>query len=298
MCLETPGKTVGREAFDRAGRWRVHVRAWLGALLGVHAALACADPGFTLEEVQSRGFLRAAYVDEPPYAFRDSTGTVTGEAPEALRAAARHLGISEIRWIRLDFGDLLPALELGRVDVIAAGLFRTAAREHRVGFTRPTACGGPVLVVRSEAGPRDILDVASDTFRVALLTGSMEQTAVAHLGVPPERVLPVPDVRTAFAALREGKVAAVAITEPTARHATRATGFGNLSLRPYQPPTVVADLLGACSALAFRPRDGALRAAVDSVLAVVLESPEHRALLQRLGFRASVGASIDDAKGY
>lgn len=245
-----------------------------------------------MADIHKRGFLRAGYSEEPPYAFRDSTGDIRGESPQALQLAAEALEV-EVRWIRLDFRDLIPALENGRVDVVAAGMYRTPERADRVLFTRPTICSGPALVVR--AGGRTILGldaVLGGTARFAVLAGSVEQLALQKIGIPDQRIFIGPDVRTAVTAVREEKVDALAITEPTARWFTRLSGNHELEVVTYDPPATVEHLLNACSALAFRPEDEELAASVDSALAVVLQSPRRREMLESTGFSEEKAAPI------
>lgn len=59
-----------------------------------------------------------------------------------------------------------------------------------------------------------------------------------------------------------------------------------------EPPYAFGHLLNACSALAFRPEDGAFSASVDSALAMVLVSPRRREVLESVGFSE---ASADPA---
>lgn len=259
----------------------------------------CQDAGLSVADVHERGFLRAGYSEEPPYAFRDSTGYITGESPQALKLAAEVLQVEDIRWIRLDFRELIPALQNGRIDVIAAGIYQTPERAERVLFSRPTICSGPALVVRG--GGRTILDlgaVLDGTARFAVLSGSVEQVALERLSIPAQRILIAPDVRTALTAVREEKVDALAITEPTARWFNRQAGDHELEVVTYEPPATVQGLLKACSALAFRPEDEELSASVDSALAMVLESVRRREMLKSLGFsdenNGPVGRSEDE----
>ena len=274
-------RAVARRAGSRRSARRPAGAAVVFLLL---TSAACGEAGFSVEDVRGRGFLRAGYSEEPPYAFVDGSGRVAGESPEALRAAATAVGIEDIRWVRLDFRDLIPALEQGRVDVVAAGMFRTADRERRIRFSRPTSCSGPALVVRGgDRRFRDILDVRdSASARIAVLHGSVEQAALRSLGVPSERMLLTPDVQTALVAVAKKEAEALAITAPTARWL--ANSHNGFDVVPYAAPRDVAHLLRACSALAFRPLDARLATSLDSAHTADLRSPERRRLLRGYGF--------------
>lgn len=269
------------EGRSRGGGGRGRLAPLLACFL--LAAGACQDGGLTLDEVRARGFLRAGYTDEPPYAFVDSSGEVTGESPGALRAAADSADVPEIRWVRLDFRELIPALQQGRVDVLAAGLYRTPEREASVRFTRPTSCSGPALVVRDESVIRGLADLAEEGRRVAVLAGSVEEAAARASGLADDKLLPLTDLRTGLVAVRQGAADALAVTEPTARYAARG-GLDGLEVVRYAPPPAVEHLLSACSALAFRREDGELADAIDAALSRVVGSEERRAALRALGF--------------
>lgn len=271
-------------------------------LLALLPLIGCDGIGAsTLERARSRGFIRAGYSEEPPYAFRDSAGRITGESPEALRAAAERVGISEIQWVRLDFGHLVPALRQGRVDVIAAGLYRTESRAERVRFSRPTLCSGPALVVRAgRAVPRDLVSLEEAGGRVAVLAGSMEESALRTLRPAPARTVSVPDLGTGLTAVREGSVDALAVTAPTARLAVRSAGDDSLEVVEYEPPPELTERIGGCSALAFRPgpEDRELAGAIDRALGPILQSANHRRRLRALGFtEGEIRAAADSAQG-
>lgn len=249
--------------------------------------------------------LRVGYSEEPPYAFRDTDGRVTGESPEMLRAVAGALGIDSLRWVRLEFEHLIPSLLQGRVDVLAAGMFITPERASKVRFSRPTSCAGAALVARRDddrimASMDDV--VAHGTAKVAVISGAVEEQALKLLGMPDDRILPVPEVRTGAVAVQSGVADVMAVTMPTAHMAAETDAAGVLVVRgPYDPPPGTEALLSACSALAFRPADQELATATDCALAEFVGTPAHLALLGRFGFsganfraKAATAASSTD----
>jgi polar amino acid transport system substrate-binding protein len=276
--------------------------AWAAiGLLGacVFAACAPADTGDP-----ASALLRVGYSQEPPYAFLDEQGRVTGEAPETVRIVLDQLGAEEVQWVRLDFDALLPNLLDGRVDIIASGLFVTPSRSARVRFTRPTVCTSPALVVRDDVAEevRELQDPwQARGLTYVVLAESVEAHAARTLALPDERVLTVYDTRTAVDALQSGEADVLAITLPTARWILQTHADANLSVvGPYEPSEETAQVRG-CSAFALRPDDTALAAAVDSALARFIGSSEHLSLIQRFGFDEAAlpgsGAPISVAAG-
>lgn len=249
----------------------------VGLLAALSAMLswACApEENSALKAARDDG-LRAGFAIEPPYAFVDSAGVVTGEAPEVLRHGAGALGIDRVEWVPLEFPELIPSLLDGGIDVIAAGMFITRARLERVRFSRPTACVAPVLVTRGA----DCVDC-----RIAVLQGSVEHLALRDTAVG-GGVVVVPDIGTGIAAIRGGAADAMAISGPTGRAIVRAEP--GLTLRPHSFPRAVAHEAAGCAAFAFRRGDEELAAAFDSVLGAFVGSPAHLRIRRRFGFIAS-----------
>ena len=236
-----------------------------------------------LARIREQGFIRAGFTPEAPYALVEAGGRVGGESPEALRNAMAATGVDSIRWVMLDFDELIPALTEGMVDVVAAGLFSTPERRARVRFSRPTLCARPALVRRSATSATVGLEAfaAPGAGRLAVVEGAVEHQAAEALGVPPERLLAVPDLATGVAAVLGGSADALALTTPTLRNAVK--GDTRLAWDLYDPPAAVATLVAGCSALAFRIGDARLAEVVDSGLTRYLGSTRHAEILKALG---------------
>jgi polar amino acid transport system substrate-binding protein len=230
----------------------------------------------------------------------DSEGRVTGEAPETLRRLAARLGWPEPAWVRLDFDEVIPSLLGGRIDVMASAHMITPERASQVRFTRPTVCPPSVLLAQTGHGgiPREELTLegiaADSTLRPLVLAGSVEEAALAHLGVPTARVEVVYDLRSAAVALRSGRAQVFAITLPSARWMLSSGLVPGFDTLPYDPPARVAHLLGGCSALAVHPDNEALARSLDRALGEFVETPEHDALLASLGFHSGRGGPIHE----
>ncbi len=79
--------------------------------------------------------IRFAFLNEPPFCFRDEVGRVTGADVELARLVAAELRC-EIGFIETEFAELLPGLNKDRWDV-TTGLFVTSERKRIAVFTRP-----------------------------------------------------------------------------------------------------------------------------------------------------------------
>lgn len=118
------------------------------ALLGV-ALVVFQSPERTLQRVQRRGVIRLSYASERPFAYRDEANRVTGESPEVLRAVLGRMGIRNIQWVQIEWGELIPELKAGRFDIIAIGMFITCERAEQIAFTEPTFALDQAFLVRA-----------------------------------------------------------------------------------------------------------------------------------------------------
>ncbi len=253
-------------------------------LIPVSVALgSCGTPG---HDPEARVPLRAGFSQEPPWAFMDSEGRVTGKAPELLRLAVAELGLPEVEWVPMAWDELIPALVSGRVDILAAGHFVTPEREARVRFTRPTACVYPAYLVRREderrhPDPASFLD--DGTSRLGVLAGSVEEAMLRDRGRTDGGVRRFHDVRTAALALEAGGVDVLLLTDPSARFlADQSEGAALAVLEPHSeahgaPPQ-------GCSAFALRMQDQELAGRLDGAILRIRSAPDHDAVLERFGF--------------
>lgn len=234
----------------------------------------------SLDRVRQRSELRVGYAIEPPYVLLRQDGTPGGESPEVAREVARRLGV-RVSWVLTDFDQLIPGLEAGRFDMIAAGLFITPARQQRVRYSRPTlrvrpgwlrrAGSSAPLGTYAEAGRRSDL-------RLVVLRGSVEAALLESVSPRAASVLVVPDARAGREAVATGRGDGLALSLPTVSYMASQSA-GRLVAEPADGPDVKPDLV----ALAFRPADAALARAADATLQEYLRSPEHMALLRTLG---------------
>lgn len=291
---------AGRSSVGWAGR-RVGL-AVLGvvALLVAIAVLALPRGGVdaSLTHARRRG-LRIGYAVEAPYAFVDARGEVTGESPAIARHVARALGVDEVAWVQTAFERLMPELEAGRFDVIASGLFVTAARAQRVAFSRPTFRVGSALLVRGDAGevPRSCGElVAHPAMRVAVVAGAVEGERLRACGVSEAQLVVVPDAASGRTVVQTGMALGLALSGPTLRW--MASSAGDVRVEPLWLGGTSAVL--DYGAFAFRRRDRALREAWDAELARFLGTPAHRRLVAAFGFgideSVDVGAEREPAR--
>jgi len=263
---------------------RIHLAAVLIILAATAAALLIqagpAEPD-PLQRWRAGEALRVGYALEPPFAYLDASGRVTGEAPEVWRVVAQELNGGPVIWEHVEFGSLIHELEAGRIDVIATGLFATPERAKRLAFSHPTARVCPALLVQA-GNPlqlRSYADVAAHPqARLLVVAGAVEGEQAVLAGVPAARLRAFPDAESALVALQQHAADALALSAVSLRRALAGAGNHGLELVPQ------AQGVAGLPAFAFRPADHALREAADSVLEGFLGSERHATLIARFGF--------------
>ena len=246
------------------------------------------EPDDTLARVRADGVIRIGYAVEPPYAFVTPDGEVTGESPEVAKILVARLGIERIVWSQMAFSELIPALQTGRIDVIAAGLFVNAERARQVRFSRPTFRVRPALLV-AKGNPyalracEDLL--GQPELRVAVIAGSVEQALLHRVGLVDERLVPVPDALTGSRAVESGLADVLALSSPTLRWRLEQAPLADVELvQVPDEPTTLAGADYGIGAFAFRLIDQRLAQAWDEAARDYIGGAEHRALLKRFGF--------------
>lgn len=240
-------------------------------------------PASVTDRLRQGGSLRVGFAVEAPYAFIDAHGQVTGEAPEIFRRVAQRMGVAHIDWIRMDFASLLPELQIGRIDAVAAGMFITPERQQLALFSRPTASVRAALIVRTDETRLPLHPMMADLektqgMRWITVHDAAENGLLLQAGVAPERISTVPQVERGLRALTDREADGMAISAVTAWQLVTRHPQWPLEVR------VLADAPAGRPAFVFRNGDEALRDAVDRALLGFLGTEEHLELVRGFGF--------------
>jgi len=242
--------------------------------------------------------LRIGHADERPFAYETSGGRLTGSAPTVARAVLTRLGVDRITGVRVDFGQLVTALDAGRIDVIGAGMFITEERAGSALFTDPDMCVLTALAV-GEGNPHRLSDFGSVTadpdVHLGVVSGAAEQRQASEAGVPQAQLTRFPSIDEMATALLERRIDAFAATSVSARAAAREGGFDVLA--PFAPSGPKG-----CSGYAFRFEDKEFRDGFNRVLNEMKAAGEILPLVAGFGFSAdevdaASGLTVDDVIG-
>jgi polar amino acid transport system substrate-binding protein len=125
--------------------------------------------------------LKAAGQDAKPWILHDQN-ELSGVAVDLTRAISKQIGIP-IDYQPMVFADLIPAVDSGKIDVIATNMAITPEREQKVDFSRPyyNALPEALVVQSSDATPyRTLADLKG--LPVGAQKGSIQLALLQRIG--------------------------------------------------------------------------------------------------------------------
>jgi polar amino acid transport system substrate-binding protein len=267
-----------------------------GALLLGAAPIAAAcsrtDPGTvrsgggTLERARKQGTIKVGFANEAPYGFTDTSGKLTGEAPELARVVFKELGINEVQGVQLAFGGLIGGLQARQFDVIAAGMFITAERCAQVAFSDPEYVAQNAFLV-PKGNPKGLLkfeDAAKKNLKLGVLTGAVEGGFAEKLGVPKGNIKTFEDQPSAFEGLEAKRIDAVALTRISLADILSKHKDAPYEItEPFVPVIDGKEQLGA-GGFAFRKQDSDLLTAFNGKLNELKQSNRLLPIIKPFGF--------------
>ena len=297
MYATQPIRSLGRHR--RPGK---PARLLLGCLmpLALLAAAPGASAGAAIERIKASGKLTLGYDLDRPFSYKDASGNpagyvidLCGKIADALKAGLALPSLS-VSYIPLSGDSGLEAVAQGKVDILCAPMVTTLPARKEVSFSIPVFASGVGVVVRADASSRlkEVLsghNVSTPLWRanadqllrqstVALIPGTRAEHAVnqrmVELALIP-KLVPVNDVETGVARVREGSAHMFFADRPSLLDAVNRSG---------EPAHLqVLDRFFTRETLAFAlPRDDEdLRLAVDSALSKLYWSDEFRSVFSR-----------------
>ncbi|MBI5583409.1 MAG: transporter substrate-binding domain-containing protein [Deltaproteobacteria bacterium] len=191
------------------------------AVLFIHLALtmAWADaPGSTasgtaqpaLQKILQKNELVVGMTGkQPPLNLKNQEGELIGLEPDLARAMAGAMGV-RLKIELLDFFELFPALESGRLDMIISGMTMTAKRNTKMAFVGPYFVTGKSLLTKTDhiSQCQELCDIDSPQTSLTFLKGSTGQFFAEKM-IPKARMIPARDYEEAVRLVLEGKADAL-----------------------------------------------------------------------------------------
>jgi polar amino acid transport system substrate-binding protein len=260
------------------------------------SGMAFAQSGTTLESLRAAGVVRIGMANQPPYSGLAPDGTITGFVPTLVQEIMARLGVPKVEPYIATYGELIPGLQAGRWQMIAASFRLTADRCGQVLFTDPvTFDGGALAYVPAEVPqvPADLTALAASDLTIGVLQGSYLVGLLEGLGIASARISQFPDNPALIDGIQTRRVR-LAVSTNAALLQLRQQRNGAFEVAyplPEDPPVG--------SAPAFSPADAELHAAFQTELRAMRAAGDVDAIGARFGFgpppEAMVGVSAEEA---
>lgn len=242
--------------------------------------------GGALERARQSGRIDVGIANESPYAYTDKKGDLKGQAPALAQQIFGALGIGRVRPVQMPFSALIAGLLARRYDAIAAGMFVTPERCASIAFADPDYCVMTAFMVPNgnPDGIQKFDDIAEKPhLRLGVLTGAVEGRQARAANVRAGQIKAYADRASAFDALRDNEVDAIALTRISLAELRRNKGSAGFTVTtPFHPQMSVG-----CGAFAFRKEDTDLLDAWNGELAELKRGSGLLEILTRNGFAKS-----------
>jgi polar amino acid transport system substrate-binding protein len=232
--------------------------------------------------------LRIGISGERPYGYTDPGGRVTGAQPEVARAVLARIGVGGIAAVQVPFDELLPRLQDGQFDLVAAGMTVTPGRCARAAFTRPDFVAPPAFLVPG-GNPRGFAtfrDVARAGVRLAVLAGAVEIDYARAAGVPDDRLEITNGQSELFRRVASEDVPVGALSAISLADELRRNPGSGLEVTGPVIPLVDGRAVVPGAAFAVRTGEDELRSAFDTELTALQESGEWLRITAPFGLTA------------
>lgn len=234
----------------------------------------------TLEQLKGDGVIRVGLVNQPPYSALNPDGTIGGFVPTLVQRIFEKLGVPKIEPFVAAYGELIPGLQAGRWQMIAAAFRLTRERCAQVAFADPvTFDGGAIAYVagRIPTVPKTIADLSGIEGNIGVLQGTYIIKLATDLGIPEDRFSQFPSNPAIIDGLVTGRIVAAISTNAALRQLqAQRGGYEIVYPLPEDPPVG--------SAPAFAQGDTELHAAFQQELRAMRDSGELGTLASQFGF--------------
>jgi len=183
-------------------------------MVGFGASLARADSS-TLERVLEADTLVVGMSgDQPPLNAINREGNFMGLDVDLARSLAKAMRVS-LKIQKMPFGDLMEALDEGKVDLVISGMAITPERAVKARFVGPYMLSGKSILTRGDVIDQFASDeLADQSVKLAALRNSTSATFVRE-AAPESELVEVDDYASAISMIKAGHLAGLVADMPT-----------------------------------------------------------------------------------
>ena len=169
----------------------------------------------TLAGIQKKGELVVGITgSQPPLNATNKAGEVIGLDADIAQIIALKMGV-KIKFAKMSFSELLPALEAGKVDLVISSMTMTLERNLKVAFVGPYYVSGKGILTKSSAieALQQAEGLNQAGFKVAALKDSTSQKFVLATA-PKAELVKVKNYDEALEMLKQDKIRALVADYP------------------------------------------------------------------------------------
>lgn len=237
------------------------------ALTALCAAISMTAQAATLQQIKERGTVRIAVANEIPYGYTDMSGNAKGVGPDVAKHIMQQLGITKIKWSTTNFGSLIPGLQAGRFDMIAAEMAVLPQRCKEVLFSEPDSSYGEGLLV-AKGNPENLHSYEAfvgSGHKIAIMAGADQLDILQALGVPASQMVTISSNADAISTIATGRASAYAATSVTTVELANKSDKVEVA-RNFTDPLINGEPVRSWGAFAFAQGSEDFRDAVNAEL--------------------------------
>lgn len=243
----------------------------LGGLVGSFIAAGIAQAGPLADRIDAGEPIRLGFSAAPPWAYPGDDGSAKGFVNTMTIDVLKKMGYTNVEPVLVDWAALIPSLNAGRVDIVTGGMYVLPARCANMDFSEPLIAIGDVFVV-PEGNPKGIKtyqDLIDQDLTMVTVSGYNTIADAKAAGVAAEQIMEVPGVTETMAALRAGRVDAIATNVLEGKDIVEKADGIELS-----DPEAFVGRKKQVVGVGFRPQDDEIRQKFNETLASYLGSDE------------------------
>jgi len=213
-----------------------------------------------LSRIVANGELRVGMSgSQPPFTVKSKDGSLIGYEVDMAKLLANAMNV-ELKLIEMPFGELLGALEAGKVDVVMSGMTMTPERNLKAAFVGPYIISGKSILTKDQtlAKADEAGDIDQANLTIVALENSTSQKFVQAL-MPKAKLVTTKQYDEGVAMVLEDKATAMVADYPIC--ALSVMRYGDQGLVTLAEPLTIEPI-----GMAISPGDSLLLNMIENYL--------------------------------
>ena len=162
------------------------------------------------KEIREKVFIIGTNAEYPPFEYLEN-GEIVGLDPDIIEAVFQKLGY-KYKWVNMEFGGLISALQTGKIDVVIAGMSITPERAKMVQFTSPYLTSKVAFITNKKNPIKGMDDLENKKYGAEL--GTTKENTVKK--IHGSTVVPFQNNTSALLALKNNQIDGIVLDESVA----------------------------------------------------------------------------------